>query len=181
MYKLKKFMESSVDNTTKTKNQTQMSNKQEKFYCSNHLNVEAAVLCDTCSTMSGCSGYLCKECDELVHKAFAEHQREAPRPIEKKMCNEHLDHSVSELFCYETEALHCALCAKIKGIKGDSIPVAIGTVSNIVKKGISEIEENLKKMHGDKDAALFELNDEGNPKNLETQMNEARKKNTRNL
>ena len=73
--------------------------RREMFFCSNHPDVEAAIFCETCSAMQGCTGYWCKGCDDRVHTFFSGHKRVTPKRIKRdKMCDKHPGHSAEEIY-----------------------------------------------------------------------------------
>ena len=151
--------------------------RHERFCCSNHPDVEAAVFCETCSAMQGCTGYWCKDCDNYMHAFFPGHQRVTPKHIEKsKMCDKHPGHSAEEIYCWETKTLRCSMCACEEGVRGCTIPVAIDNIIRDAEKDCEQINSSIKKLSESRDTVAFELNDERNPKNLETQMRDAKEK-----
>ena len=145
--------------------------RREMFFCSNHPDVEATVFCETCNTMQGCTGYWCKDCDNHMHTFFPGHQRVTPKCIKRdKMCDKHPGHSAEEIYCWSTKTLRCSMCACEEGLKGCAIPVAIDEIIKDTEKDCEKINSNIEKLSDHKSSAAFELGDERNPKNLETQM-----------
>lgn len=146
--------------------------KEPKFSCNSHPDVEAVVLCETCTAMPGCTGYWCEDCDKSMHKMFPDHKRVNPRAYERKMCDKHQNQNTETVFCWETETFHCPLCACESGIKGDTIPTAISKCIKDSKKKQKELRDSLEKLSERKSIIMFELSGEENPNNLEKQTGE---------
>lgn len=147
---------------------------QDKIYCVNHPSVEAEVFCDTCSTMRGCSGYFCGECDKMVHKIFVTHQIANPNVCpDKKPCDKHPGHNTEEAFCWESKTFHCAECAHDANVESEVIPTAVDKALESLKVGYSQLEDNLKRLSDHRDKISSELNGDNNT-NLEVQMEAVR-------
>lgn len=88
-------------------------------------------------------------------------------------CDVHPGNSTEEIFCWETKSFHCPLCAHENGIRGERVCEAVARIIEDSESGYSQMQNSLKKLSERRDRILFEINDEKNPLNLESQMEEA--------
>ena len=153
--------------------QQQQQEQEEKFFCNSHPSVEAAAFCEECSTMQGCSGYWCRECDKKIHEVFPTHQRTKPKRVEKKMCKKHPNYNAEEIFCWETKTFHCPLCAWESKISGDKITDAVDKAIQSTEKIFQGLEASRKKLSERKDKISFGLYGDSNPNSLELQKSQA--------
>lgn len=82
----------------------------------------------------------------------------------KGMCSRHPGQEAKGVFCWETNTFHCPVCACEKGLKCDSIPLAVEKII-----GSTQFNKTINSLNKHKNKVLFELDDEQNPNNLKSQ------------